>query len=86
MSEAYDKEYRELALKVAADQGITLRQGIYCGLAGPNYETPAEIRMLRSLGADAVGELLILFFENFLSPISLVAKVVKIYKKIVVLS
>ena len=55
MSEAYDKEYRELALKVAADQGITLRQGIYCGLAGPNYETPAEIRMLRSLGADAVG-------------------------------
>ena len=55
MSEAYDKEYRELALKVAADQGITLRQGVYCGLAGPNYETPAEIRMLRSLGADAVG-------------------------------
>ena len=55
MSEAYDKEYRELALKVAADQGVTLRQGVYCGLAGPNYETPAEIRMLRSLGADAVG-------------------------------
>ncbi|MBR2783364.1 MAG: purine-nucleoside phosphorylase [Firmicutes bacterium] len=55
MSEAYDKQYRELALKVAAGQGTELRQGVYCGLAGPNYETPAEIRMLRLLGADAVG-------------------------------
>ena len=55
MSEAYDREYRELALQVAAEQGVTLRQGVYCGLAGPNYETPAEIRMLRTLGADAVG-------------------------------
>ena len=55
MSEAYDKDYRELALQVASEQGITLRQGVYCGLAGPNFETPAEIRMLRTLGADAVG-------------------------------
>lgn len=55
MSEAYDKQYRELALNIAAEQGIALRQGVYCGLAGPNYETPAEIRMLRTLGADAVG-------------------------------
>ncbi|MBR5430724.1 MAG: purine-nucleoside phosphorylase [Firmicutes bacterium] len=55
MSEAYDKQYRELALTVASEQGVTLRQGVYCGLAGPSYETPAEIRMLRTLGADAVG-------------------------------
>lgn len=55
MSEAYDREYREMALQVASEQGVTLRQGVYCGLAGPNFETPAEIRMLRTLGADAVG-------------------------------
>ncbi|MBR0375312.1 MAG: purine-nucleoside phosphorylase, partial [Firmicutes bacterium] len=55
MSEGYDREYRELALKVAAEQGITLRQGVYCGFAGPSFETPAEIRMARFLGADAVG-------------------------------
>ena len=55
MSEGYDREYRELALKVAAEQGITLREGVYCGLAGPSFETPAEIRMSRILGADAVG-------------------------------
>lgn len=55
MSEGYDRQYRELALKVAAEQGITLRQGVYCGLAGPSFETPAEIRMTRTLGADAVG-------------------------------
>lgn len=55
MTTAYDADYRELALQVAAAQGIQLRQGVYCGLAGPNYETPAEIRMLRGWGADACG-------------------------------
>ncbi|WP_400163859.1 purine-nucleoside phosphorylase [Brevibacillus sp. TJ4] len=55
MSEAYSKNLRELAKGVAAEQGIHLREGIYVGLLGPSYETPAEIRMLRMLGGDAVG-------------------------------
>jgi purine-nucleoside phosphorylase len=55
MSSAYDAEFRELAKKVAADLKIQLHEGVYAGLAGPSYETPAEIRMLRTLGADAVG-------------------------------
>ncbi len=55
MTEAYSKELRKLALAAAKEKKISLRQGIYAGLAGPSYETPAEIRMLSSLGADAVG-------------------------------
>ncbi|RNB58579.1 purine-nucleoside phosphorylase [Brevibacillus gelatini] len=55
MSEAYSKELRQLAHQVAAEQGIKLREGVYVGLLGPSYETPAEIRMLRLLGGDAVG-------------------------------
>jgi purine-nucleoside phosphorylase len=55
MSEAYDPRMREVALGVAGRLGITLRQGVYAGLTGPSYETPAEIRMLRGLGAHAVG-------------------------------
>jgi purine-nucleoside phosphorylase len=55
MSEAYDSGMRATALRIAGDVGIPLFQGVYLGLAGPSYETPAEIRMLRSLGADAVG-------------------------------
>jgi purine-nucleoside phosphorylase len=55
MSEAYDAGMREIALEVARREKITLRQGIYIGLCGPSYETPAEIRMCRTLGADAVG-------------------------------
>jgi purine-nucleoside phosphorylase len=55
MSEAYSKTLREAALLAAAEKGIALRQGVYVGLAGPSYETPAEIRMCRILGADAVG-------------------------------
>lgn len=55
MSEAYSKQLRELAKEVATAQGIQLQEGVYCGLLGPSYETPAEIRMLRILGGDAVG-------------------------------
>jgi purine-nucleoside phosphorylase len=55
MSEAYSKRLRQIAHETAAEQGTTLGEGIYAGLLGPSYETPAEIRMLRTLGADAVG-------------------------------
>ena len=55
MSEAYSKSMREIALEAGKETGVTLKQGVYIGLAGPSYETPAEIRMCRSLGADAVG-------------------------------
>ena len=55
MTAAYDPELRALALQVAAERGLTLHQGVYCGLAGPSYETPAEIKMLHLLGGDAVG-------------------------------
>ncbi|MDH4615932.1 purine-nucleoside phosphorylase [Brevibacillus sp. AY1] len=55
MSEAYSKDLRNLAKNVAEEQGINLQEGVYVGLLGPSYETPAEIRMLRILGADAVG-------------------------------
>ncbi len=55
MSEAYDATMRQIALHVARQKGITMRQGVYLGLSGPSYETPAEIRMCRMLGADAVG-------------------------------
>ncbi|MCI0714294.1 MAG: purine-nucleoside phosphorylase [Chloroflexi bacterium] len=52
---AYDKHLGDMARKVAAANGITLREGIYICLAGPAFETPADIRMLRQWGADAVG-------------------------------
>lgn len=55
MSHAYDRELGRLALQVAQQHAIPLRQGIYAGLAGPSFETPAEIRFLRLIGADAVG-------------------------------
>jgi purine-nucleoside phosphorylase len=55
MSVAYDATLRELAHATAKEQGIALEEGVYAGLLGPSYETPAEIRMLRTLGADAVG-------------------------------
>ena len=55
MSEAYDSGLRRIALAAAREMGIELRQGIYAGLCGPSFETPAEIRMLRAIGADAVG-------------------------------
>jgi purine-nucleoside phosphorylase len=55
MTVAYDRELREAALSAAASLGISLGSGVYAALLGPSYETPAEIRMLRALGADAVG-------------------------------
>ncbi len=55
MSVAYDASLRALARKVAAAQGLTLREGIYVAVVGPNLETRAEYRMLRALGADVVG-------------------------------
>jgi purine-nucleoside phosphorylase len=55
MSEVYSRELQELAIDEARDLGVTLRRGIYAGLAGPSYETPAEIHMLRAFGVDAVG-------------------------------
>lgn len=55
MSEAYSKSLRELAHKVALSQKAPLKEGIYIGVLGPCYETPAEIRMFKTMGADAVG-------------------------------
>lgn len=55
MTVAYDAEYRALAERLAAELNIPLQKGVYAWLTGPNYETPAEIRYLRAIGADAVG-------------------------------
>ncbi|MBA9026826.1 purine-nucleoside phosphorylase [Peribacillus huizhouensis] len=55
VSEVYNKELRNSVLEVAKEQNITLQQGVYAWWSGPAYETPAEIRMIRTLGADAVG-------------------------------
>ena len=55
MSEAYAKAYREIALVEAKRLGIEMHEGVYAALAGPSYETPAEIRYLRTIGADLVG-------------------------------
>lgn len=55
MTSAFDPALIETAASAAANQGFALKQGIYAGLLGPAYETPAEVRMLRTLGADAVG-------------------------------
>jgi purine-nucleoside phosphorylase len=55
MSEAYNKQLRGLALRAAESIGIWLQQGVYIAVAGPSYETPAEIEMFRRCGADAVG-------------------------------
>ncbi|MDQ7822700.1 MAG: purine-nucleoside phosphorylase [Candidatus Eremiobacteraeota bacterium] len=55
LSRAYTPELRELAKEVASKIGIQLREGIFVGLHGPNYETPAELRFMRQIGGDAVG-------------------------------
>jgi len=55
LNRAYTRRLRQLADAVAAEQGMSLQHGVYTWLSGPNFETPAEIRMLRTLGTDAVG-------------------------------
>ena len=55
MSTAYTPKYREVAKKVASEQNLTIREGVYMYFAGPNFETPAEVRAAGILGADAVG-------------------------------
>ena len=55
MSQPYDRALRVLARQVARESGVALDEGVYAGLLGPTYETPAEIRMLQRVGADAVG-------------------------------
>lgn len=55
MNKAYSQRLRHLTQAVAAENGLGLRRGVYAYLAGPNFETPAEIRFLRTIGADAVG-------------------------------
>ncbi len=55
ISETYSQHWRNVAAGVASDRGILLRQGIYVGVTGPNYETKAEIRFFRMAGADVIG-------------------------------
>ena len=55
MSEAYSRAYRQIAKDVAAEQCIAITEGVYAAMLGPSYETPAEIRYLRAIGADVVG-------------------------------
>jgi purine-nucleoside phosphorylase len=55
MTQAYAKSYRELAREEAGKLGMTLHEGVYAALPGPSYETPAEIKYLRTIGADLVG-------------------------------
>ena len=55
MTDAYDRSLRELTMQAARQLDIDLRRGVYCWMNGPTYETPAEVRMARAMGADAVG-------------------------------
>ncbi len=55
MTHAYTKQYREMALAEARRLGLEVHEGVYVGLTGPSYETPAEIRAFRTMGADVVG-------------------------------
>jgi purine-nucleoside phosphorylase len=55
MSQAYDPQLGDLARQVAQEKDIVLREGVYTGLSGPTFETPAELRFLRLIGTDAVG-------------------------------
>jgi purine-nucleoside phosphorylase len=55
MSEPYDRELQAVAREVAAEEGMVLREGVYVCLAGPSFETPADLKYLRLIGADAVG-------------------------------
>jgi purine-nucleoside phosphorylase len=55
MSEVYSRAYREIAKRVAVDLCVFLPEGVYAGVIGPSFETPAEIRYMRAIGADLVG-------------------------------
>jgi len=55
MNDAYDPELRALALDASAEAGVRLREGVYAGVIGPAFETPAEVDYLRAIGADVVG-------------------------------
>jgi purine-nucleoside phosphorylase len=55
MTDVWAPSLRDRLHAAAATEGVALEEGIYAGVLGPNYETPAEVRMLRTLGADAVG-------------------------------
>lgn len=55
MSQAYDRTYMQTVRKIAKAKGIPLREGVYACLSGPSFETPADLRFLRTIGADAVG-------------------------------
>ena len=55
MTEAYDAEFRAIAGEEASRAGFELAEGVYAAMLGPSYETPAEIRFLRTIGADLVG-------------------------------
>lgn len=55
LSEAYDRRWLDIALKVMEEQNLPLHLGVYAAVSGPSYETPAEIRFLRTIGADLVG-------------------------------
>lgn len=55
MTEAYSRRYREIARQCAGESGLTLPEGVYAAMSGPSFETPAEIRFLRTIGADLVG-------------------------------
>ena len=55
MTIAYDADFQVMARRVAVQRGLKLGEGVYAGLLGPSFETPAEIRMLERIGADAVG-------------------------------
>jgi purine-nucleoside phosphorylase len=55
MTEAYAKSYRQMALEAGKRLGLNLSEGVYAAMLGPSYETPAEIRFLRTIGADLVG-------------------------------
>lgn len=55
MSQSYDRELSDIARNVAKENDIPLREGVYAGLSGPSFESPADLRFLRMIGADAVG-------------------------------
>ena len=55
MSEVYNKELQDVIRKAGANTGVALKEGVYMQFTGPSYETPAEIRMCRTLGGDAAG-------------------------------